>query len=586
MEKKIYEAYQKVSSNKVYSVLTSVLFPIFLVVMCFININKGIDITDTTYSLSNFLNIDKLDSMWFASTLYANLLGSLLVKLPGGMTLLGITAYTAVIKAAIALIGYFFFVGFCKFSKEIVFFSEVISLSLCWCPVTILYNYFSYLLFFAGVVVLYKGIITKRNYMFIIAGFILGSNVFVRLPNVVEASMILLVWYGVALYKGGFLEGLKKTLLCMAGYFLAFIPALIALLATRGIKDYITGIMEMLASGESASDYAGFGMIMKIVSSYVATWPYLEIAIIMLLLVLLESLVLPSKFNAVRYILAIPIALATLYLQLRKGIFTFDYSSYSSIYNIGKLIVCLMLIMFIIILFMKKESAENKLLAFASILIIAITPLGTNNELYANLNNLFFVMPVFACLLFRFVDKNEHVRPIRFAVSIFILAFAFQSILFGLTFKFRDAAMKELKASVNNNPVLAGMKTTEGRAKELRELSLLWQEKGYSEDSILAYGNVCGLGFILKSEMAIDTFWPSLATYSAEKFETEVKRLTTDINSKGKAPVVVIDNAEYSNMNTSANEKQIILKNFLSEFKYSVIYNNKELVVLEAQLGD
>jgi hypothetical protein len=105
MEQKIFEKINIVRNKKAYEVITGVLFPVVILQFCFVKVNQGADITDSTYSLTNFLFADKMDVMWYVSTFYANLLGSLLIKLPMGGTLLMMNVYTGVFKAITALIG-------------------------------------------------------------------------------------------------------------------------------------------------------------------------------------------------------------------------------------------------------------------------------------------------------------------------------------------------------------------------------------------------------------------------------------------------------------------------------------------------
>ena len=70
------------------------LFPVLLILYPFVQINQGIDVSDTAYSLSNFAFFGEMKGTWMTATFLANMLGSLLMKLPSGDTLLGIYCYT------------------------------------------------------------------------------------------------------------------------------------------------------------------------------------------------------------------------------------------------------------------------------------------------------------------------------------------------------------------------------------------------------------------------------------------------------------------------------------------------------------
>ena len=110
MEQKILDKINIIRSKKPYELITAILFPALILLFCFAKVNQGADITDSTYSPTNFLMGTKLDNMWYISTFFANILGSVFVKLPLGNTLLGMNIYTGIIKAVTALLAYFIFV--------------------------------------------------------------------------------------------------------------------------------------------------------------------------------------------------------------------------------------------------------------------------------------------------------------------------------------------------------------------------------------------------------------------------------------------------------------------------------------------
>ena len=583
METKISNVINKIKTNKVYSTVSGILFPIVLTALCFVNVNKGIDITDSAYSCSNFVSLDRLDGMWFVSTFYANLLGKLITVLPGGMTLLGMNIWTSVVKVFILLGAYFFFSFKTNVGKEKAFIGEFVAGCLFWCPSTILYNNLTYLLFFAGAACLWSGIKEDRPWRFVLAGFLLGSNIFVRFPNVCEAALILVVWYDAFLKRAKAAEWLKKTGLCMAGYFGSFIPAFILASVTVGVKAYFTGISELFVMTGDATDYSAFGMIINLAKSYVHAWTWLEPTILFLLLVLLGCLVFPSKLNAVRYAVSAAIAVFLLGFLYKKALFSFDYHSYGAVYGIGKLVLCLAVIMFLLVLAVPKESRENKMLSLASLVIIAVTPLGSNNEVYANLNNLFWVIPVFLMILLRFTNVNEYFRGVRLAVFILFAGFAFQSILFGFTFRFRDGMQAPMDTKVAGNAVLNGMYTTQNNAKDLEELTALWNENNLSEGEVLLFGDVSGLAFYMGTPVAISTAWPSLDSFSTDKYTSQMVGLEKKIENKECEKPAVIVGAENTEQSKTYYAKKEILNEFLEKYHYKPLYSNERFSLLIAE---
>ncbi len=126
-------------------VLQRCVFPLLLLIYPLLLVRQGIDVSDTTYSLGYYRFMGEMDITWVLATYLANVAGAFLMKLPMGNTLLGMNLYTGLLAGAIALICYY---GLSKWLPAwLAFFGEVIALSLCWCPTTILYNYLTYLFF-------------------------------------------------------------------------------------------------------------------------------------------------------------------------------------------------------------------------------------------------------------------------------------------------------------------------------------------------------------------------------------------------------------------------------------------------------
>ncbi len=216
----------RISIGKYQGFIEKALFPLVLFVYPLIKINQGLDVADTTYSLTNFQYFGQMEGTWMVATFLANAVGSLLMHLPFGEMLIGMNFYTALVQPAAALMVY---LGLRKrIPAPLLFVGEMLALGLCWCPSTILYNYLTYLLMTAGILFLYRGILETgkaekkssgqdlvpsadrgingyrggETKYFVAAGICLGVNVAVRMPNVVQAAFILAVWYGIIILAG------------------------------------------------------------------------------------------------------------------------------------------------------------------------------------------------------------------------------------------------------------------------------------------------------------------------------------------------------------------------------------------------
>ena len=84
-------------------------FGAILVLYPFLHVNVGVDITDTGFSLGSFLFEPQMGEEWVLFATYlANLIGTLLTKLPIGTTMLGMNVYTTAFVSLSAVIAYLF----------------------------------------------------------------------------------------------------------------------------------------------------------------------------------------------------------------------------------------------------------------------------------------------------------------------------------------------------------------------------------------------------------------------------------------------------------------------------------------------
>ena len=166
--------------------------------------------------------MSSIDPMWILSTFISNLVGKLFMQLPFGNTMLGIGVYCSFLISLVAIVSYYMLQDYMP--GWLIFIGLFIAESLCWCPRTILYNNLSYVFLSFGVLMLLKGMFAwKRQGMYLfLAGVFLGINVMVRFPNIVEASLILILWFYLFITKEDFAVAAKNTGICIGGYITGF----------------------------------------------------------------------------------------------------------------------------------------------------------------------------------------------------------------------------------------------------------------------------------------------------------------------------------------------------------------------------
>lgn len=584
-----------------------ILFPLILLLFPLLKINQGVDLTDTPYSLGNYRFFAQSQGVWVMATFLSNVAGFLLTKLPFGGTMLGMKFYTSLLVSAMALFGYRFFKT--KMPSWIAFLAELTAIGFCWCPTGILYNYMTYFFFLLGAVFLFRGLAGCRPAWLFAAGICLGLNVSVRVPNVLEVMLIVTLWYYGARKKKSFEVIAKETGLCVAGFFVSQIVMFLVMSLLYGIGAYGEMISGLFGMSGSASDYTLGEMLLSILSAYGKGLKWMSYMILCILPGIPFLMIQKDRFPVLRRVVYC-FCIGFLFFVLGKwGMFNFRYYQKESGLQWGVVFLILSLLINIWMLRTRMIDDEWMLIGSISLIIILITPLGSNNYVWPALNNLFFVAPVTFWMVYKFVrwgresvDSTGRVPffPAKAMIAAMVLAFFVQSMGLGCFYVFLDGENGEKRDSlVAENQVLEGMYTTYLNAETLSELSgfMVENEVQYEGKKLVLYGNIPGLSYYLDRAPAIFTSWPDLDTNSYERLQTDLKELTLMTNEKEEErPLVIITPAldAYYQQDTAAMEwwgtdisvckedqKLHAILDFVEENKYHQVFANEAYVVYE-----
>jgi len=552
--------------NKIYVNVTKWLFPAILLVFSFVGVNRGIDCSDTGYNLGNYTYLSGLDGMWYYSTLFSNFVGWLIVRLPGGSYMLGANIYMGLIKASFGLFSYYYFTEKRGFGRETVFLANLISFGLWWLPNAGLYHYLSFYLFAVGAVLIVDGLFEENDKKLVIAGVVLAINVFVRFPNLTNVALIVVVWGYSILKKEAFTKCLAKTGKCVAGY-LATLLIIFGIIGVSGkMGNYVQAIRDLFAMTGDAKKYSSAFMLVNLVNSYTCVW-YWMIPVVLGAAVLVGMAFLPEKFRPFGYIASV-VGYSVVYLwECSKSLFDYEFTSYSSIYLFAVVILVIVIALLLGGLFYNGFEPEVRMWCLAALVIQFVTPIGSNNSLYAVINNLFFILPVALYVLTKFKDFSV-TKYLHSGIWVFMLLFMIQAVLFGTNYTFRDAFQGKVDSRVENNRKLAGMRTEKVNADMLTKVTDLWELYELEDYKLITFGNLPGLAYVLDAEPAISSTWPVLDSYSANKFSEQIKKLEEDMAENGVKVAVAVDS--YYDIE---GEKQDILKDFLQKYKFIEIYD-------------
>ena len=525
----------------------------------------GVELTDSAYSAGNYRFSDQINPMWLFSTYLANVFGQFLSKLPGGNHLMGLNAYSALVISVVAVAMYLFYTKVVKLPMWLAFLAELLSISLCWCPTTILYNYLTYFFFNMGVICLYLGLIREKRLLLFGAGVLLGMNVLVRFPNLAEMALIVALWYYGMLMHKRLKDVVQETGVCLLGYLAGIGFILIGVCAKYGLSQYVEGIIKLLNMPSDASDYSLYSMVITVLLDYKASSRWL---FCMLGMVLVGTLVSAAGYGIYIRVtkdqegdmpgfLRIPAAvifLGAVAVLFRwwysLGVFNVKYYTYESMFQWVAVFLILTICVAVYVLFSKRCTRNQKLLSMIVLILLGVTPLGSNNHLYPNMNNMFLVFGYTFTMLWVLVQNTWMYRemaagnmifslyPVKAMVTAFLLVMCLQCLLFGAVFTFRDGMSGQKRnTKIENNDILKGMVTNQELAVSVEELTAYMEQAQLTDQELILYGQIPAVSYFLDMPAAISTTWPDLRSYGYETMVADMKAVEESMQGPMKESV-------------------------------------------------
>lgn len=548
----------------------------------------GIDIMDAGYALGNYQNFEVMDQTWKLATYYANLFGRFLQWLPIGDTWIGMNIYTGIL-IGIAAAGTFRYLcqswGSVKDFpvKHVLFIAELVALSLCWAPSVLLYHYGGYLFMTVTVLLLVRAIKRDKGWQFFIAGVILGSCVFVRMPNITYMAFILPVWYGAYLYwdKQWLEKGLRQTGYCIAGYMAGIVPPLLMIIVKYGWTAYPDMMKGLFGMTDTATDYKPTSMITAMLGDYGRYSIWLLLFVLYFIAGVILFNIKRGVWETVKKVLYCAGMLVLIRFCYGRGMFDFSYNTYFSMYKWITVYLLCVILLCIYLLVDKKAKREHKLWAGFLLTIIFITPLGSNNNLYPIMNNLFLAAPVSVYLLFQTAKPYYSFFPVKGMLLFLCTCVSVQSILFGCCFVFHETAQtgqEWVKADIPGTSKLRGMYTLGDKNAQLAELGQYLAENELLNKKVLLYGNIPAISYLFDLEPAIYTTWIDLASNPIDRMDLTIQNQEFPVvivsQSAGGYLEKVLTGGE-SEQYLWENEKQRAIGTFLMEGQYQCVFKNQ-----------
>lgn len=580
--------------------ITDVILILMLLCYPLRKVTLGLDLMDAGYALGNYRFFDTMNETWKLATYLANVLGVLFMKLPFGDTVVGMNMYTSLLIGVTASASYYFLVKQEKANRGIVFWGEMIALSLCWSPSVILYHYLGYILMTVATILLYVALTKEKKSYFVIAGVILGLAVAVRMPNVTYMALIIPVWYYTWLNreeakdKKWFSKLLGQTGYCILGYVLGLVIPIGYICIQYGIEAYPKMIVSYFGMTDTATDYKPTSMITGMFRDYAAYGVWLVLFVFYVIAGLVLVYLAKGRFERAKKLVFIAGMFVLLRLCYGRGMFDFNYTSYFSMYKWLTVFLLISILLCAFLIVSRRAEKEHKLWAVFLLVTILVTPLGGNNGLYYIINNLFLVAPVTIALLWQYIaarkwfETKENGAMIQFickSMMIFVCTcVAVQSILFGIRFVFHDVAESTneyIKAEITGSISTTGIRTTVDKAAELDNLGGYLTENDLLDKEVVLYGDIPAISYIYDLKPAIYTTWVDLASNPLGQLEEELN----SEELRDKKPLVIISEQAAERMECETerekDKKLDAIFQFMTEMGYENTYRSAQFWVYE-----
>lgn len=525
-------------------------------------VNRGIDVTDVSYYLSNYKYAFSDVGFTMITTMLSSAVGGILFSLFESHQLLMLSIAGWCLYVCFILLSYWILR---KYIPSALLLPMLLAGSMLYkmSIIIVSYNSLSFTTFLLGAALIILALQKDSIKLIWLAGIALGTNVFFRFPNLLHWGLVAIIFWYYAFCMADVKMAVKRSFVFLSVAVVsaaAWLGIGIGWLGWDSVHSTIFGTANLAV--EADSSYNLMAMIVNVVSGWtsglVATWRFMGNELLVLLL-----LAIICRCFRLRSLRIIPVVLIPICLLMGWHSSTnLFYVQLMSIVAVTTLILGI----FGAVYFCKRQPMLSVLFATVSF-ITFIVPFGTNNGMYhypvmspfilAGWATIVYTLTGLLCNHFH-LHSQWAVLPIVFFMGISLTVGLNQ----GVPYVYRDAPLSQL-TSYTQVPAYKGMKTTLQRATTLDNIYLALMPFQNME---LAYIGEFAAGAVV-SDMRpfFEKAWPDLQSYPIEQFEDCINRKS----EMGIYPVILI--ADIDGTGTYRDIKKIqMLLDFADKEGYEV----------------
>jgi hypothetical protein len=442
------------------------------------------------------------------------------------------------------------------------------------------YNNLTALFYLLSASLLYHGLVKQKLILILIAGAVLGANVFVRLPNILGLLLVSAIWLYAFAGRWRWRKNLIWSSYFGAGFLLGMAIIWLLIFASGHEALYLKGVdwvADMAA--DDGSSHSGGGLVKLFILDQALAFAYALLAIIIGLLV--------ANWIAGRHVLIVSVVMVLL-TALFFGLINHMSNGYSDSGKWAVTGLCYILLILIVVREFRHNAAMS-LMAFMALMILFIAPLGSNNGIANAKYGLWLALPL--CLMWLWQGANLRLGKFtlklgasRLFAGVIVLALSCQTLISTWRYTYNDSQDRASMQYGIAHPLLIGTYTTKERAKEVGELLDVMKQLVEPGDELLAYNQISMLHFLTETHPYLNNSW--LEFYSPKKLDALLRekemrptRLPIIVRAKGNTssaswPV----NIQYLNRREARRQ---VFEQFERRHGYVLIWANEFFEVLQ-----
>lgn len=363
------------------------------------------------------------------------------------------------------------------------------------------YNNLTGLFYLAGAALLFFGLINDRRLLVLLAGVVLGANIFVRFPNLLGVSLVAAIWLQAWSHRWTLRGALAGSAWFLGGFALGAV-AIWSLIVLHGHEHQLIYLQSIRAvfglAADASSHHAGSGMLKRFISDHVQAFN------MALPLVVFGGWIANWVSKQKKLLVTTVISAGSLLLVFvlyRRDCWRWIVPG-----------ICYVVLLAVIFRELRKDR-NMALLAFIAGVVLLVTPLGSNNGIVNAVFGMWLALPLTLVLLWRTSDItigqfSMEARGVRVFAITYILALCFQSLATAWRHTYLDSENRLAMTHSIAHTLLTGTYTTAERAKVISELLEAMSHFAKPGDEVLAYNAIPTVHFLTQTHPWLGNPWP------------------------------------------------------------------------------